>query len=166
MIRKALLLILPIFMMPGPVIASPSSASTADYILVKKSERKLFLLNNGNILKEYNVSLGQNPKGNKERRGDKKTPEGVYKITYRNPQSKFHYSLHINYPNSSDRRRANQRGLNPGSEIFLHGIPNRHRDPEALRNKDWTNGCIALMDHEIKEIARYVKDGTVIEILP
>lgn len=159
---KKLLFCMPLVLSSGSVYSSYS----ADFVLVNKSERKLFLLKNGSIFKEYNVSLGGNPKGHKQFQGDKRTPEGLYTITYRNNQSRFHHSLYINYPNSTDKQQARRKGRSPGGDIFIHGMPNNHRDPQALVNKDWTDGCVALTDPEIMEISRYVKDGTPIEILP
>jgi murein L,D-transpeptidase YafK len=138
-----------------------------DRILVEKAERKLSILRIGNVIKTYRVALGGNPVGAKEQEGDMKTPEGVYTIDYRNPNSDYHLALHISYPSDEDSARAAQRGLNAGFDIMIHGLPNgRGWIGAAHRQKDWTAGCIAVTDEEIEEIWRVTPDGTAIEIRP
>jgi murein L,D-transpeptidase YafK len=139
----------------------------ADRILVYKSERKLALMNHGKILKTYRISLGKNPEGAKEIEGDGKTPEGTYKIDYRNPKSQFHLALHISYPNSANIALAKKRHATPGGLIMIHG----HNKAVGILGRftklvDWTKGCIAVTNQEIEEIWRAVPDGTPIEIRP
>ncbi|ELR65493.1 ErfK/YbiS/YcfS/YnhG family protein [Photobacterium marinum] len=143
-----------------------SDRPTADYVLVKKAERKLFLIKNNQIFKEYNISLGKQPVGHKFKRGDYRTPEGVYEIDFRNRQSKFHLSLHINYPNQQDIERARMLGVDPGGDIFIHGLPNGKNKPLLYKGVDWTRGCIAVNNPQIREIAQFVPDGTPIQISP
>ena len=96
-----------------------------------------------------------------------KTPEGLYTIDYRNPQSDYHLALHISYPGPDDVARAAGRGVSPGCEIEIHGLPNdRSWMDSPHRNGDWTAGCIALTDTEIEELWRITPDGTPIEIRP
>jgi murein L,D-transpeptidase YafK len=141
------------------------AGTTIDRILVEKSERKLSVLRGGEVLKTYRVALGRNPIGAKEQEGDMKTPEGIYTIDYRNPQSDYHLALHISYPSAEDTTRAAQRGVNAGFDIMIHGLPNgRSWIGAAHRQKDWTAGCIAVTDQEIDEIYRVTPDGTTIEI--
>jgi murein L,D-transpeptidase YafK len=141
------------------------AGTTIDRILVEKSERKLSVLRGGEVLKTYRVALGRNPIGAKEQEGDMKTPEGIYTIDYRNPQSDYHLALHISYPSADDTTRAAQRGVNAGFDIMIHGLPNgRSWIGAAHRQKDWTAGCIAVTDQEIDEIYRVTPDGTTIEI--
>lgn len=137
----------------------------ADLVLVDKSERKMWLINQGQKYREYDISLGDNPSGHKEQEGDERTPEGRYTIDYRNPQSSYHLSLHINYPRDKDRESAYSKGLNPGGDIFIHGLPNRLRNSNVdMKGFDWTNGCIAVNNQEIEEIWNLVADGTPIDI--
>lgn len=149
------------------VFTSLSNASEikADFVLVKKSARLLFVMNGNKIIKHYRVSLGKNPIGHKVKQGDNRTPEGIYTIDFRNPQSKFHYSLHINYPSKSDREAARKRNVNPGGDIYIHGLPNGKNFPELYKGVDWTNGCIGLSNHEIIELAGLIPDGTPIQII-
>ncbi|MDH5325211.1 MAG: L,D-transpeptidase family protein [Gammaproteobacteria bacterium] len=143
------------------------AAKTVDKVLVLKAERKMFLLHKNQRLKEYSISLGDDPIGHKQQQGDERTPEGHYIIDYRNPQSRYHLSLHINYPNAADKQRARQKGVNPGGDIFIHGLPNgMGLLSSAFKHSDWTDGCIAVTNEEIEEIWRLVKNGTPIEIRP
>ncbi|UXI00093.1 murein L,D-transpeptidase family protein [Photobacterium sp. TY1-4] len=143
-----------------------SSLPAVDMVLVKKAERKLFLIKNNQIFKEYSISLGKRPVGHKQSQGDYRTPEGLYTIDFRNRNSKYHLSLHIDYPNDQDKRRANQQGVNPGGDIFIHGLPNGKNLPLLYQGVDWTRGCIAVNNSQIREIASYVADGTPIRIHP
>jgi len=138
-----------------------------DKVYVVKSKRQLHLMYKSQIVKSYAIGLGHQPTGHKQRQGDSRTPEGKYLIDYRNPASQFHLSLHINYPNKADRKRAQAKGQSPGGEIFIHGLPNGMDDNESLyRHRDWTDGCIAVSNAAIEDIWRRVKNGTPIEIVP
>lgn len=141
--------------------------AAADRILIEKKARRLTLSSKGEVLKTYKIALGGDPNGPKERHGDNKTPEGTYIIDSRNRDSQYHLSLHISYPNEKDRKRAHALGVSPGGDISIHGIKNGYSWVGDMHTgKDWTNGCIAVTDAEIEEIARVVPNGTPIEILP
>lgn len=147
-------------------MATPTETK-ADKVLVLKSERKMILMNNKKPLKVYIISLGDAPVGHKQQQGDEKTPEGHYIIDYRNPKSSYHLSLHINYPSLADKRAAKKRGVNPGGDIFIHGLPNgMGAMASSFKGQDWTDGCIAVNNKEIEEIWRLVPNGTPIEIRP
>lgn len=132
-------------------------------IQVKKSERKMYLLSGSKVLKKYDVGLGFNPVGHKSFEGDGRTPEGIYFINRQNPNSAYHLSLGISYPDQQDVARALAVGLKPGGDIMIHG-----RGPMGNRAKliDWTAGCIAVDDSEIEEIFAMVKPGVPIVIYP
>jgi murein L,D-transpeptidase YafK len=143
------------------------TSATADRIVVEKAERTLTLYRDQRVLRTYRIALGRNPVGAKEQEGDGRTPEGTYAITGRNPQSAFHRSLRISYPNAADRRRAARAGVRPGGDIMIHGLPNgAGAIGAAHRLRDWTEGCIAVTNHEIEEIWRLVPNGTRIQIRP
>ncbi|MEP3050573.1 MAG: L,D-transpeptidase family protein [Erythrobacter sp.] len=136
----------------------------ADYLIVDKSSRLLVAYNNGRPLRIYRgLQFGDAPAGHKRFQGDERTPEGVYTVHTRNPNSSYHLSLRIDYPNSSDRAFASQYGRSPGGDIFIHGQPN---GATRRMRGDWTDGCIALSNAEIEELWRLVPDGTPIEIRP
>jgi murein L,D-transpeptidase YafK len=125
------------------------------------------LYSDDTLLRTYQIALGSNPEGHKQQQGDSRTPEGTYLIDYRNPQSSYHLSLHISYPNNDDRRRAAERGVSPGGDIFIHGLPPKFAWVGAMHTSlDWTDGCIAVSNKEIEEMWRMVPNGTPIEILP
>jgi murein L,D-transpeptidase YafK len=147
----------------GPPQIQTSIEGKIDYILVEKSARKMTLLQNGEPVRTYTIALGFAPGGTKIREGDGKTPEGIYKIDRRNANSAFTLSLGINYPTPADITRARAGGYSPGGDIFIHGQPNRM--PESLQAKgDWTAGCIALTNPEIREVWQVTPIGTTVEI--
>ena len=144
-----------------------ATGTKVDRVLVEKSARRLSIFREGNELKSYRVALGRSPVGPKEQEGDMKTPEGLYKIDTRNPQSAFHLALHVSYPSEADNAHAAQRGVSAGGEIMVHGIKNGLGWIGAFhRWHDWTVGCIALTDEEIEELYRVTPNGTPIEIRP
>ena len=139
----------------------------ADRILIGKKERRLTLFSKGKVLKSYQIALGGNPNGPKERQGDNKTPEGIYVIDSRNKNSRYHRSLHISYPNENDKKRAKDLGVSPGGDIMIHGIKNGMSWVGNLHTDvDWTKGCIAVTDEEIEEIDKLAPNGTIVEIRP
>jgi murein L,D-transpeptidase YafK len=149
------------------VVNAATPSPQADRIVITKSARQLALLRNGKTIRTYHVRLGSNPNGAKERQGDGKTPEGIYRIDSRNADSKFHRALHVSYPNAADEARARRMHVSPGGEIMIHGAPNRWRWLSfVFPHIDWTAGCIAVKDDEIEEIWRLVPNGTAVEIRP
>lgn len=131
-------------------------------IVVQKNKRMMFLMNDKEILKSYKIGLGFSPSGPKKIKGDGRTPEGLYYIDRKNPQSKFHLSLGVSYPNKNDMVRAASFGAEPGGDIFIHGKGPRQRNASG----DWTWGCIAVEDYEIEEIYAAVSYRTPILITP
>ncbi|MEE1896897.1 L,D-transpeptidase family protein [Flavobacterium rakeshii] len=138
-----------------------------DRLVVYKSKRKMLAYNGDTLLKTYTISLGKNPLGHKQFEGDNKTPEGVYNINERNPNSAYHKNLGVSYPNVADREFAEKQGKSPGGLIKIHGLRNdRGYIGKFHRWKDWTAGCIAVTDEEIDELYIAVKENAVIQILP
>jgi murein L,D-transpeptidase YafK len=135
--------------------------SEANMIVVWKSKRKMALFYNRNLIKIYTIRLGFNPIGHKQKEGDGKTPEGRYFITHHNPNSAYHKSLGISYPNARDKANAFKRRESPGNDIFIHGGP---KNILTHYFKDWTGGCIAVFNSEMDEIYHLVPDGTVVYI--
>jgi len=149
------------------MLAAEDRAAKADQVIVAKSTRTLTLLSHGKVLRTYKVALGGAPVGAKEQEGDHKTPEGHYVLDRRNPKSRFYKSIHVSYPNGEDKKKAAQRGVSPGGDIMVHGLPNGFGWLGAThRNMDWTDGCIAVTNQEMDEIWELVADGTPIEIRP
>lgn len=169
------------------LLSSSAFAQTVKKIEVFKAQRRLDLLvkkgRKLEVFKSYDMRLGGQPLGHKVQEGDGKTPEGVYKISWKNPQSQYHLGLLISYPNEEDKRRAKELGVDPGGAIFIHGMPNdikkwrwmfpfmsdseaRARIYEFLNGFDWTQGCVAITNEEIEEIYKLTPEGTPIELFP
>jgi murein L,D-transpeptidase YafK len=160
-IKRLLLLLL----FPSLVTAYP--LPTPDKVLVVKSEKRMYLVKKDIRYREYRISLGANPKGHKQKQGDERTPEGLYFLDYKNPNSSYYKSFHICYPNSKDRETAREKGWDPGGDIMIHGQPNGYGWMGfASQFYDWTDGCIAVSNSEMDEIWSTVKVGTPIEIRP
>ena len=140
---------------------------TADSVVVEKATRRLTLFYQGTALRSYEVALGRNPVGDKVSRGDFRTPEGVFRIEARNPNSKYYRSLRISYPDIRHQLRADSLGVSPGGDIMIHGLPRgKEKIGAAHRKTNWTEGCIALTNQEIDELWRLIPDGVPIHIKP
>ncbi len=136
-----------------------------DRIVVDKAQRRLSVFSNSKLIKTYKISLGFDPIGDKEFEGDGRTPEGIYTINDKNPNSGYHLNLGISYPNSEDIKSADKQGKSPGGDIKIHGLRNGLGFIGKLhRMFDWTLGCIALTNSEIRELYDNVPIGTEIEI--
>ncbi len=152
---------------PTPAPTPLPEGTVADRLLVRKAARELTLYRDGLALRTYAVALGNEPAGPKEFEGDGRTPEGRYVIEGRNPNSKYHLSLRISYPNVLDLARARRLRKPPGGDIMIHGLPNgMGLLGAAHRLRDWTIGCVAVTDEEIEEIWRVVPNGCVVDIEP
>lgn len=158
--------------LPSP-LASPR-------ILVKKAERKLFLYSDSKLVRTYRIGLGLSPLGDKIRQGDRRTPEGDFYIFTKNDKSAFYLSLGISYPNAAHAERglrdklitrsqydtimqaleahqAPPQNTKLGGDIYIHGNGAR---------SDWTWGCVALEDEDIRELFNAVPVGTPVTIKP
>ncbi len=149
-------------------------------IVIKKEKRKLELFDGETLVKTYTVALGFAPTGDKEKQGDGKTPEGEFYIFTKNNQSKFYLSLGVSYPNIEDAKRGleakiitqnqyskivkavNAKKTPPqntrlGGDIYIHG---------GSTGRDWTWGCVALDNENIKELFDTIPVGTSVKIEP
>ena len=137
-----------------------------DKVFVDKSARTLQLLSDDKVIKSYHIALGGNPIGHKQQQGDQRTPVGSYTLDYKNEKSKFYRSIHVSYPNTTDKARAKSRGVSAGGDIMIHGQKNGFGALGLLnQQRDWTEGCIAVTNDEMDEIMAAVKVGTPIEIV-
>ena len=134
-------------------------------VMIKKGERKMYMLHNNQVLKKYDIGLGNEPVGHKKFEGDGRTPEGVYFVDRFNPNSRYYLSVGISYPSAQDTALAEALGRLPGKDIFIHG-----RGPEGnalvKQRKDWTAGCIAVKDDEIEDVYSMLRPGVPIVIYP
>ena len=144
-----------------------ASDEQADLIRIDKAQRTLTLLRGSRVIRTYPVSLGHDPVGRKTQEGDGRTPEGQYTVDSRNGRSHFHLALHLSYPDAGDRTEAQRRGVAPGGDIMIHGLPNGLGWLDRLHLKrDWTDGCIAVTNKEMDDIWAHVATGTEVRILP
>ena len=160
------LLTITVFLFAGSSVAS---APLATRVLVVKSEHKLYVFAGETIMASYPVALGVNPKGHKQQQGDRRTPEGKYVLDWKNPKSAYYRSIHISYPSADDRAQAKAKGVAPGGDIMIHGQPNDVKlrlFVQASPFLDWTDGCIALSDSDMKSLWEMVQVPTPIEIRP
>lgn len=150
----------------------PNIASQIDPLLqvvtlvkVDKSKRRMYLFKDDEVVQEFRIALGKQPKGHKRFEGDNRTPEGQYKLDYIMEESDFYRSVHINYPQSADKEWAEKHDLSPGGNIKIHGIKNgERRSPTFIQSFDWTDGCIALTNQDMDAFIELVKMGTPIHI--
>ena len=139
-----------------------------DYVLVRKKERLLYLYSGNDAVRVYPIALGKQPEGQKQKEGDSRTPEGIYTLDWRNPNSRFFRSIHVSYPNRNQMLAATEAGIDPGGEIMIHGQPSdwSERIKLTFKESDWTEGCIALENQDMIEVWNLVNDGTPIKIEP
>jgi murein L,D-transpeptidase YafK len=126
----------------------------------------MWLESGGEVIAAYPIALGDNPMGHKEFEGDERTPEGEYYIDFKNPDSRYHLSLRISYPNMSDRLFARSFKRSAGGDIMIHGVGPYQKVSNQAPAYDWTDGCIAVTNEEIEEIWDLVELGTPIVIYP
>ena len=139
----------------------------ADSIVVEKEKRTLTLYQTGIAVRTYRIALGGQPLGDKVKRGDGRTPEGLYRVDYKNDQSKYHLALHISYPDAAHLQQAKKMGVSPGGDIMVHGLPPFYKSVGAAQaDVDWTEGFIFFTDAETNEIFTAVPKGAPIQIKP
>jgi murein L,D-transpeptidase YafK len=136
-----------------------------DRIVIDKSDRLLTVYSRGRLVRQMPVALGRQPVGPKEREGDDRTPEGTFPITEHKRDSGYHLALRLGYPTAEQAAQAQRNGVDPGSDIMIHGIRNGFGWIGTLQRRvDWTRGCIALTDGEIEWLFRSTTDGVPVEI--
>jgi murein L,D-transpeptidase YafK len=163
-VRLALVLLL-------VVTSASASPKGVTRVLIKKEEHTLTLFAGEHVVKTFRVAIGPGGAGPKKREGDMVTPVGHYRITMQQP-SQYRTFLRLDYPTAEDWKRFNAirselpPGARIGGDIGIHGPPVSLSDDvkSSLKAHDWTAGCIAVDDDEIREIARLVKVGTPVDI--
>ena len=152
-------------------IANPDKSKIS--ILIDKSRYRLTVYYQGNPIKSYPVVLGGNPTGDKLREGDRRTPEGLFKIRDLYPHQSWSKFLWIDYPTPASWRKhlqaKQQRKLSSsatiGGEIGIHGVP-EGADDLIDEGTNWTLGCISLKNKDVDELYQVVQVGTIVEIIP
>ncbi len=147
------------------VAASAREGTVA--IVVDKMGRVCKVYNSGRLAATYPVEFGPNWIGDKQRRGDKATPEGRYHIRKKKGpgQTKYHRALEIDYPNETDLkwfREAKRRGQLPAS-AKIGGIIEIHG--EGGKGENWTEGCVALRNEHMEKVFALAGVGTPVTIV-
>src|SRR5687767_11944889 len=149
-------------------------------IIIFKSKRQLELYSDGAVVRTYRVGLGLNPVQDKQREGDRATPEGEFYIFTRNPRSAFHLSLGVSYPNIEDAERGLKSGLITRAQrnTIVRAIKRKQGPPQDTAlggliyiygngaGSDWTWGCVALENEDIEELYQAIPVGTPVTIKP
>lgn len=158
---------------PVLLLAITAAPAPVNRVLIKKNDHTMQLLAGDKVVASYKVAIGPGGSGPKRREGDMTTPVGRYHVVGHQP-SKYKVFLRLDYPNADDVRRFNTlkaRGDLPstakiGGDIGIHGPPVALPDfvKSNMNAVDWTAGCIAVGDDEISEVARLVRDGTIVDI--
>jgi murein L,D-transpeptidase YafK len=149
-------------------------------IVVYKKARKLELYSGKTLVRTYRVGLGFNPVADKQREGDGATPEGEFYVFVKNSKSAYYLSLGISYPNVEDADRGLRDGLITKTQhaAILEAIGKKKAPPQYTKlggliyihgngaSSDWTLGCVALENKEMKELYDAVSVGTPVTIKP
>ncbi len=149
-------------------------------IVVKKADRKLFLYSDDKLVRTYRIGLGLSPIGDKIRQGDRRTPEGDFYIFTKNDKSAFYLSLGISYPNAAHADRGLREGLITRAEYdaIKTALKAKKTPPQNTRlggdiyihgngaGSDWTWGCVALEDRDVRELFQAIPVGTPVRIEP
>lgn len=142
-------------------------------LLVEKSSYRLTIFYQGEPVKAYPTVFGTAPVGDKFAEGDRKTPEGIYRVRdlYDHPEwSKF---IWLDYPTPQDWQEHAQAKLagdippqaTIGSEVGIHGVP-AGADSLIDQKTNWTWGCVSLKNQDVDEIYTVIRAGTLVEIVP
>ena len=138
-----------------------------DRILVVKKDRKMYLYKEGKVQSVIPVSLGKNPVGHKQQKGDYRTPEGEFFIHRKLCSPKYYRSLCISYPRPEDKEKAKDKGVNPGGDITIHAQPKWNADGKGdgyTLARNWTQGCVAVTNSAMKKLWYAVREGVPITI--
>ncbi|HYY42142.1 MAG TPA: L,D-transpeptidase family protein, partial [Pyrinomonadaceae bacterium] len=163
---------------PTPAPAPLKLPLVAPRIIINKGRRELALYSAGRLVKTYRVALGLSPADDKERQCDRRTPEGEFYVCAKNAQSQFYLSLGLSYPNAEDATRGLRSGLitQAQHDRIVRAIRRRRQPPwdtalggEVMlhgggTDSDWTWGCIALANADIKELFDNIPNGTTVII--
>ena len=171
------------------IVIMPVQISAEDYqLIVYKNNKELTLKKANNIIKKYHIATGKGGKGTKRKRGDSKTPLGVYRISKFSKSNRFYYFIQLDYPNLIDawygfknevidsfdfkrianaykKRESPPQDTNLGGQIGIHGIGKTTTKKLAIHEElNWTDGCIALTNDDINDLMKFIKIGTTVVI--
>ena len=169
-----------------PIAAQPEDRSPLKLplvkprIVIKKGQRQLLLFSDDKLVRTYRIGLGSSPVGDKVRQGDRRTPEGDFYIFTRNDKSAYYLSLGVSYPNAAHAERGLRDGLITKGQYdaIMRALKAKKRPPQNTAlggdiyihgngaQSDWTWGCAALENEDIRELFAAVSVGTPVTIEP
>ena len=149
-------------------------------IVVYKSACKLEFYSDQTLLRTYRIGLGFSPMADKQREGDGATPEGDFYVFVKNNKSAYYLSLGVSYPNAEDAARGLRDGLitKAQHDAIVEAHRKKAAPPQYTKlggliyihghgaKSDWTLGCVALENEDIKELYDAVPLGTPVTIKP
>lgn len=155
-------------------------AMAAPRIVIEKAKRRLAVFDGESVVAEFGIGLGFAPDGYKAIEGDGRTPEGDFYIFTKNPESRFFLSLGISYPTREDADRGLAEGLISEEEhrAIANAIDEKRMPPQKTKlggeiyihgggdKSDWTEGCIALKNNEMRALFDAIPVGTPVMIKP
>jgi len=150
-----------------------STTENPYYIIIDKSDYELKVYDAEGWYATYPIVFGSRDLGDKMREGDKKTPDGHFKVIQKKIHPKWSYELLLDYPNDESVQRFNerkQRGLLPKSAKIGGGIAIHATRPEEEWTVDnfynWTDGCVSVKYTEMKDLFSFIPLGTPVTIQP
>ncbi|MDI1429108.1 L,D-transpeptidase family protein [Polyangium sorediatum] len=166
-----------VLFLPPSSLAKPASCEKPA-IVVRKKDAALDLHCGEKLFHTFSATFGAQPVGQKEREGDERTPEGVYRITSKSESERFHRFLGISYPEPVDLARAKKNGIDkPGGGIGIHGTKRKlaalarawiRLSSATGLGQVWgpTDGCIGLANEDVDVLYALVPVGTKVTIKP
>lgn len=169
----------------GVTVAAPRPGTT-HWILVDSRSDTLSVMEDGRVVQTFaGVAFGRGGVATYRRSGDGKTPKGVFHVAWINPHSRYHLFFGLDYPTPLHAEEAYRRRLidadtyrrirrararhelppqdtRLGGHIGIHGTGDR--DPDIHRLFNWTEGCVALTNEQVEQLARWVRLGTMVVI--
>ena len=168
------------------VLATPAQSAGARCLIVDKAKREVSVFEQGRRLATYPASFGIDPVSDKRKAFDCATPEGLYFVSYKKDVTRFHRTLGLSYPSLADAEKALVGGLisipefrrirdaarkfrpgpcntGLGCGIAIHG-GGVFRQFGQHRERDWTEGCIALDNPDMEKLFAFCRPGDPVVI--
>ncbi len=135
-------------------------------VIINKSRFLLDVYYRKRKIRSYKVVFGPKPQENKLMKGDRRTPEGWYKVQEKHISGRYNKFIHIDYPNDSAYARFNKQKLQGaiprdaeiGGDVGIHGVWKGGEDMIDM-GIGWTDGCIAMKNADVDDLYRIVKPG-------
>ncbi|WP_298711546.1 L,D-transpeptidase [Chitinophaga sp.] len=144
------------------------------FLLIDKSDYRMYVYEDVTLIKIYKVVFGSNDQSDKRVEGDKRTPNGTFRISQKRMDNRWSRFMLLDYPNHESLEKHERRvargevssGASMGGGIGIHGVEygSGIRDFYVDRRINWTLGCVSLKNGDVNEIYNVVKVGTPVVI--